>query len=157
VSRDRQARADGTAVLLAVGAVLLGLLWLIELTDDPTDGVAFYMLLFGAPLSVGVALVLVAAQQELATRSGLAGAILALLGALSPEVLGFVAAVVGLLLLYAGLRELGHGLRPGLALLMVGVVGVAVRLDSGDGIVLFVPVLAVGAAALAVAIRRIDV
>jgi hypothetical protein len=144
-------------VLLAVGAVLLGLLWLIELTDDPTDGVAFYMLLFGAPLSVGVALVLVAAQQELATRSGLAGAILALLGALSPEVLGFVAAVVGLLLLYAGLRELGHGLRPGLALLMVGVVGVAVRLDSGDGIVLFVPVLAVGAAALAVAVRRIDV
>ena len=57
-------------MLLAVGAVLLGLLWLIELTDDPTDGVAFYMLLFGAPLPVGVALVLVAAQEKLATRSG---------------------------------------------------------------------------------------
>src|SRR5919197_3127253 len=107
---SRKGRTDGTTVLFTVGAGLLGLLWLIELTDDPTDGIAFYMLLFGAPLSVGVALVLVAAQEELATRSGLAGAILALLGALSPELLGFVAAVIGLLLLYAGLRELGRGL-----------------------------------------------
>ena len=144
-------------MLLALGAVLLGLLWLVDSTDDPTDGVAFYMLVFGAPLLVGIALVLVASQQELATRSGLAGAILALLGALSPEVVGFAAAIVGLLLLYAGLREPGRGLRLGLALLVVGLVGLAVRLESGDGIVLFVPVLSLGAAALAMAVRRIDV
>jgi hypothetical protein len=157
VGRDRQARTDGAAALLALGAFLLGLLWLIELTDDPTDGVAFYMLVFGAPLLVAVALLLVASQTELASRSGLAGAILTFLGALSPEILGFVTATVGLLLLYAGVRAPARGLRLGLALLVVGLVGLAVRLDSGDGIVLFVPVLSLGAAALAVAVRRIDV
>jgi sugar phosphate permease len=144
-------------VLFAVGSGLLGLLWLIELTDDPTDGVAFYMLLFGAPLLIGVALVLVASQNAVATRSGLAGALLALVGALSPDILGLIAAPVGLLLLFVGVREHAHGLRLGLALLIAGLVGLAVRLDSGDGIVLFVPVLALGAAALAVGLRRIEV
>ena len=156
MTRNRQARTEGAAALLALAAVLLGLLWLIDLTDDPTDGVAFYLLVFGAPLLVGVALVLVASQQELATRSGLAGAILALVGALSPEVVGFVTAVVGLLLLYAGVRAPARDLRLGLALLIAGLIGLVVRLDSGDGIVLFVPVVALGAVALAVAVRRLD-
>ena len=157
MTQNRQARTEGAAALLALAAVLLGLLWLIDSTDDPTDGAAFYMLLFGAPLLVGVALVLLASQEELASRAGLAGAVLALLGALSPEVVGFVAAIVGLLLLYGGLRDPGRGLRLGLALLIVGLVGLVVRLESGDGIAVFVPVLAVGAAALAVRVRRIDV
>jgi hypothetical protein len=152
----RGPQADGSAVLLALGAGALTLLWLIELTDDPTDGVVFYLLVFGAPLLVGVALVLVASQQELATRSGLAGAILALVGALSPEVAGFVTAIVGLLLLYAGVRARARDLRVGFALLIAGLVGLVVRLDSGDGIVLFVPVVALGAVALAVAVRRLD-
>jgi hypothetical protein len=153
----RQARTDGPTVLFGVGAALLALLWLIEATDDPTDGVAFYTLLFGAPLLIGVALVLVASQKELATRRGLMGAILALVGALSPDVLGLIVAIVGLLLLLVGVRERGHGLRLGLALLIAGLVGLAVRLESGDGVLLFAPVLTLGAAALAVALRRIDV
>jgi len=47
-------------------------------------------------------------------------------------------------------------LRPGFALLIAGLVGLVVRLDSGDGLLLFVPILALGTAALALSLRRID-
>jgi len=137
VTLQRQ-QVDGSVVLLALGAGALTLLWLIELTDrDPTDGVAFYMLLFGAPLAIGVALVLVAFREELATNVARSGAVLALFGALLPDVVGLSAATVGLLLVFAGLREPAHGLRAGLALLAAGVVGLLVRLESGDGLLLF--------------------
>jgi hypothetical protein len=150
-------RAEGSAALLVLGAVALALLWLIELTDDPTDGAAFYALLFGAPLLIAVALVLVAWRDELATRVARSGAVLTLLGALVPDVVGLLAAVVGLALVFAGVRERAHGLRPGLALSIVGVLGLLVRLESGDGLLLFLPVLVLGALALAVARARIAV
>ena len=150
-------RAEGSAALLVLGAVALGLLWLIELTDDPTGGAAFYGLLFAAPLLIAVALVLVAWRDELATRVARSGAVLTLLGALVPDVVGLLAAVVGLALVFAGVRERAHGLRPGLALSIVGVLGLLVRLESGDGLLLFLPVLVLGALALAVARARIAV
>ena len=150
-------RAEGSAALLVLGAVALALLWLIELTDDPTGGAAAYALLFGAPLLIAVALVLVAWRDELATRVARSGAVLTLLGALVPDVVGLLAAVVGLALVFAGVRERAHGLRLGLALSIVGILGLLVRLESGDGLLLFLPVLVLGTLALAVARARIAV
>jgi hypothetical protein len=132
------------------------LLWLTEVLGDPTDGFAFYTLIFGAPLLMAIGLVLLASRKEVAGNAGLAGAILTLVGALFPDIIGFSLAIVGLLLLLAAVRDRARRLRPALGVLLVGIVGVVVRLEDGDGLVLFLPVIALGAAALAVLLQRLD-
>jgi hypothetical protein len=153
----RTRRVDGSAVLLMLGAAAAALLWLMELTNDPTDGFASFALVFGAPLLIAVGLVLIAWREQVATRRARVGAVLTMVGALFPDLVGLVLATVGVGLFFAGVREQGRGLRVGLALLIVGVVGLLVRLESGDGLLLFLPVLVLGTVALAVAQTRIDV
>lgn len=151
---DANARTNSSAALVALGGGLLGLLWLTEILGDPTDGLLFYTLIIGAPLPIAIGLVLFASRKELAGNLALAGSILTLLGALWG--VGPFIAIVGLALLIADVHGRGRSMRVGLGLLLGGIVGLTVRLEHGDGLVLFLPIVVIGAAVSAVSLRRID-
>lgn len=114
------------------------------------------MLVFAGPLLVGIGLVIAASRRrDLFGRFGLVGSIFVLVGSLVPDIIGFTAAAVGLVLIAFGLPERARRLLIGIATLIIGVVGLGLRLDSGDGVAIFVPVLAVGAAILAGTLVRL--
>ena len=151
---SRTPRTPDSAVLVALGAALLGLLWLTEVLGDPTDGWLFYTLIFSAPLLVAIGLILFASRKELVGNLALVGSILTLLGALFPDIVGFLLAIVGLALLLADVRGPARCLRIGLSVLLAGVIGLAARLEHGDGLALFLPIMVVGAAAISLTLRR---
>lgn len=143
-----------SAALMAVGAALVGLLWLSEVFGDPTDGLAFYALIFSAPLLIAVGLVLFASRKEVASSRGLAGSILTLIGALFPDLIGLLLVTIGLLLLLSGVHD--RSLRVGLGVTLAGVIGLSVRLEQGDGLDLFLPVIFIGVAWTARLLLRTD-
>jgi hypothetical protein len=153
----RSGDLKASVVLLATGAGLFSLIWLAEVAGDPSRGLLFFMLVFAAPLLVGIGLVIAASRRrDLFRTRGLVGSILILVTSLVPDIVGFVGAALGLLLMALGVAERGRRLVAAIAILLVGVVGLGLRLESGDGIEIFVPVLAVGTAVLAGEVRRLD-
>jgi hypothetical protein len=141
-------------ILLALAAGLFALLWLTEVAGDPTEGVAFYMLAFTTPLLVGIAMVIAASRRrDLFGTGGMTGCILVLAGGLWPGIIGYAAAVVGLMLVAVSLWERARTVLFGVVVLLGGAVGLLLRLESGDGLLIFLPVLAVGAAMLATTLR----
>jgi hypothetical protein len=146
-----------SVVLLTLGAGLFSLLWLAQVAGDPSGGFLSFMLVFAAPLLVGIGLVIAASRRrDLFRTRGLVGSILILVASLVPDILGFVGAALGLLLMALGLAERGRRLVFPIAILLVGVLGLGVRLESGDGIEIFVPLLALGTVVLAGELRRLD-
>jgi hypothetical protein len=147
----------GSSVLLALAACFLAVVWLTEIVGDPTDGLAFYTLAFGAPVLLGSGLVIAASRRrDLFGSSGLAGAIAILVGSLSISILGFAAAVIGVILIGAAVARRAPRLLPGLLLLGIGVLGLTLRMDySEDAYTIFIPMIAVGAAVLAATLRRL--
>ena len=60
------------------------------------------------------------------------------------------------MLIALGLPERGRRLLVGIVILLVGVVGLGLRLDSGDGIEIFLPLLVVGTVVLAGTLQRLE-
>lgn len=147
----------GSSILLAVAACFLAVVWLTEIAGDPTDGVVFYTLAFGAAVLVGSGLVIAASRRrDLFRNLGLGGAILILFGSLTIDLVGLLAGVLGVVLLVAAVAGRQPRLLPGLVLLGLGTLGLAVRSDtSDDAYAIFLPLLAVGAAVLAATVRRV--
>jgi hypothetical protein len=142
--------------LLTVAAGLFGLLWLLEIAGDPTGGVGFFTLVFAAPLLAAIGLVIATSRREdLFGRLGLLGSLLVLGGSLVPDIIGFTAAAIGLVLIALGLSERARRLLIAVAIVLAGVVGLGVRLESGDGIAIFAPILAVGVGLVAVTLLRL--
>jgi hypothetical protein len=139
-----------------VGTALFGLIWLIEIVGDPSGGFAFFMLILAAPLVAGIGLVIGASRRrDLFGTRGLIGSILVLAGSVTPDIVGFVAVAVGLVLIAVSLPERAKSLLVAIVILLIGVIGLALRLESGDGILIFVPVLAVGTGVLATSFQRL--
>lgn len=145
---------QASSVLLAVAACLLGLVWLMALAGDPTDGIALFTLAFTAPALVGVALVLAAARRrDLFGNLGLAGAIGVLVAALGLGVVGFVVGVLGLVAIVVAVAPKDLRLLAGLVLIALGAVGLIVH---DDPMAVFLPFIAIGSAVLALTLRRVS-
>jgi hypothetical protein len=148
-----------SAVLVAVAAVFLVMAWLTEIVGDPTEGAAFYTFAFGAPVLLGAGLVIAAARRrDLFGGLGLGGAVVVAAGSVSVDPIGFAAGLVGLVLIGAAVARREARLLPGLFLIGSGVFGLAVSIDSTEtGYVIFIPLIALGAAVLAVTLQRLSV
>lgn len=148
----------GSAIALAVAAALVSVVWLTEIAGDPTDGVVFFTFGFAAPTLVGIALLIAASRRrDIFGKLGLAGAIVVLVGTLTIDVIGFVAALIGLLLVAVAVARNEPRLLAGLGLLALGALGLAVGIGWSDtAYVVFLPVVAGGSAVLAVMLYRIS-
>jgi hypothetical protein len=137
-------------VLLAVAACFIAVVWLTEIAGDPTDGIAFYTFGFGAAILLGIGLVVAASERrDIFGRLGLAGAIVFLLSSLVVDILGLFGGVIGVILMIAAVAGKERSLLPGLVLLGVGIVAMAVRLDvSDDAYTVFMPLIGVASATL---------
>jgi hypothetical protein len=143
-----------SSVLLGVAAFLLGLVWLMAVAGDPTDGIAFFTFAFTIPVLVGVALVLAAARRrDLFGNLGLAGAIGVLVAALGLGVVGFVVGVLGLAAIAVAVARKDIRLLAGLVLIALGTVGLIVH---DDPLGVFLPFIAIGSAVLALTLRRVS-
>ena len=144
-------------MLLAVAACFLTVVWLTQIAGDPTDGVVFFSFAFAAAVLLGSGLVIAAARRrEIFGGLGLGGAIVILVSSLMASTLGFAGGVIGLSLMVAAVARRKPRLLPGLVLLGIGVLGMAVRLDaSNDAYTVFLPLIAVGSAVLAVTLQRL--
>lgn len=147
----------GSSVLVAVATCFLAAVWLTEIAGDPTDGVAFYTFAFGAAVLLGSGLVVAASQRrDIFGRLGLVGAIVFLVSSLTIDVLGLAGGVIGVILMIAAVSRREPRLLPGLVLLGIGIVAMAVRLDvSNDAYTVFMPLIGVASAALAVTLQRL--
>jgi hypothetical protein len=147
----------GSSVLLAIAVCFLLGAWLTEVVGDPTDGLAFYTFAFGAPVLLGIGLVIAASRRrDVFGNLGLTGAIVLLVGSLSVDIVGFAAGLIGLTLIGAAVAGREPRLLPGVFLLGAGVLGLAVSIESTEaGYAIFIPVIAVGAGVLAATLRRL--
>lgn len=147
-------RLHGSSVLLAVAACFLAVVWVTELAGDPTDGVVFYTFSFAAALLVGVALAIAAwSRQDVFGTLGRVGALIVLVASLTGF---FPAVVIGVVVVAVAVGRTQPRLLPGLVLLAIGLVGMIVRAEfSEDAYIIFVPVLAVASAGLAVTLRQV--
>lgn len=144
-------------MLLAVAACFLAAVWLTEIMGDPTEGVAFYTFAFAAAILLGTGLVIAASRRrDVFGNLGLVGAIAVLVGSLTIDILSLAAAVSGVILIGAAVARTERRLLPGLVVLGIGLVGFAVRVAAdADAYLIFVPMIAVGSAVLAVTLRQI--
>jgi hypothetical protein len=126
-----QTRLNGSSLLVAVAACFVALVSLTEIAGDPTDGVAFYTFALAAALLVGISLVIAASRRpDIFGKLGLAGAIVLLLGSVTIDVLGSLAGAIGVILLIAAMARSAPRLLPGLILLGVGILGLAVLIEA---------------------------
>jgi hypothetical protein len=150
---------QGSQILLAVATVLVGAVWLMFVTDDPTGGFAIFSLGYAAATIIGIGLVIASSRRrDLFGNLGLAGAIVVLVSALGGGIpLALIAVPLGsvLMAVAVGLRE--PLFLVGLGSLALGVVGMTIRVNtSEDGYVIFLPLIAVGAGVLALALGRLS-
>jgi hypothetical protein len=148
-----QSRLHSSSILLALAACCLTVVWLTEVAGDPTGGVAFYTFGFAGALLVGVALTIAAwSRRDVFGTLGRVGALLLLV----TSVTGFFPAMGAGVILIAVAVARTQPLLPGLVLLLIGLVGMFVRAEfSDDAYLIFLPVLIVGSAILAVTLRQV--
>jgi hypothetical protein len=144
-------------VILALAACFLAVVWLTEIAGDPSDGIVYYTFAFAAAFLLGIGLVIAAWQRrDVFGNLGLAGAIVFLFASFEIDILGFAGAVIGVILMAGAVARRAPRLLPGLVLLGIGILGMAVRLEtSSDAYVVFLPLIAAGSAVLAVTFRHV--